>query len=131
MGDTAKHKEHPVGILVADDHRGMRDLLQKVLHRQGYEVETAKDGIAALDKMATSRFAIGILDICMPGMGGVEVMLRLRENCPEVKIILITAFSTLMTPEDACRLGAVALLEKPVSLPDLRALLRRILPPPS
>lgn len=127
MTDAVKHKTPPVGILIADNHRGMRDILQKVLHREGYKVETVKDGIEAIDKIATGRFTVAILDICMPGMSGVEVMMRLHGICPEVRIILMTAFPDMITQEDACRLGAVTLIEKPVALPDLRTLLRQII----
>lgn len=80
-------------ILVADDHEDNRDLLMRRLGRRGYEVETAVDGVDAVEKAKTYRPDVILMDISMPGMSGIEAtrVLRASPDTAHFKIVALTA----------------------------------------
>ena len=86
-------------ILVVDDERGIREGCHKVLASEGYEVETAEDGIAGL-KLFEERgnFAAALIDLKMPRMDGIELITRIHEQDEDIVLFVIQ--------RDACRLMA-------------------------
>ncbi len=93
-------------LLIVDDERSMRELLQHVLEREGYHVETAENGRVALDRMKERPFDLVISDIQMPDMTGIELLENVRSSSPETVVIMITAFATVDTARQAFKLGA-------------------------
>jgi two-component system response regulator FlrC len=115
-------------ILVVDDEQGIRDLVRDILASEGHDVETAADGPAALAILAGNPCALVISDLRMPGMDGLELLDRIREEHPDTSVILLTAFGTIPQAVEAVRKGALDFLEKPVKSPKvLRGIVRRAL----
>lgn len=115
-------------ILIAEDDAAMRTMLDASLTRAGFEVLTAADGrelLALLEEMrAEDRLPnLIISDISMPGMSGLDVLVRLQRMKLELPIILITAFGDARTHRRARALGAVEVIDKPL---DLRFLCTRV-----
>ncbi|MCX7918943.1 MAG: sigma-54 dependent transcriptional regulator [bacterium] len=117
---------HPK-ILVVDDDEDMRFTLREVMTREGYQVVTAADGIEALDKTRESAFDLVILDMKMPRLDGIETLRQLREQDPELTVIMVTAFGTRDLALEAIRLGAYDYFNKPFDLGEIRIVVRRAL----
>jgi two-component system nitrogen regulation response regulator NtrX len=105
-------------ILIADDEASIRQSLAGVLSDEGFEVIEAKDGAAALAKVAEDQPDLVLLDIWMPGeMDGLEVLRRLREDLSvRVPVIMISGHGNIETAVKAIKLGAYDFIEKPLSL---------------
>jgi two-component system response regulator PilR (NtrC family) len=93
-------------ILIVDDERSMRELLEFVLARQGYAVETAENGRIALDRLQGRDFDLIITDVQMPDMTGIELLEHVKTHSPDTVVIMITAFATVDTARQAFKLGA-------------------------
>ena len=118
-------------ILVVEDESAIVDIVCRALRRHGYETESAGDGDAALDKAATLRPDLVILDLMLPKMDGWEVCRRLRAT-PETAstpVIMLTARRDERDVLEGLEIGADDYIKKPFSLAELvarvRALLRR------
>lgn len=111
-------------VLVVDDERHAREGLARALRRD-YRIALARDGASALEAVASERPDIVLSDLRMPGIGGMELLRRLRgmENPPV--FILLTAYGSIETAVEAMRRGAFDFLPKPVDLDRLEALLSR------
>jgi two-component system response regulator PilR (NtrC family) len=93
-------------ILIVDDERSMRELLEFVLTREGYAVETAENGRVAVDRMRGRDFDLVITDVQMPDMTGIELLEHVKTHAPDTVVIMITAFATVDTARQAFKLGA-------------------------
>ena len=99
-------------ILVVDDERSMRELLELVLKREGYAVHTAESGTRAVELVRQNVYDLMISDVKMPDMNGIDLLARVREISPETMVIMITAFATVDTARRAFKLGAEDLVIK-------------------
>ena len=111
-------------ILVVDDEVHIRSFLKETLTRDGYQVVTAESGEAALEQLATREFDLVLLDLMMPGIGGMEVLETLSQQSPETVVILLTAHASLETSIEALRQGAHDYLFKPCQTVELRESVR-------
>jgi len=102
-------------ILIADDERGIRNLLRSYCERQGYAVRIAASGQEALAALDDERFDVAIVDLHMPGATGLDVLAHAREAQPECEVIILTGFADLDSAVEALRLGAYDYMQKPVS----------------
>jgi two-component system NtrC family response regulator len=100
-------------ILLADDDRSLRKVLQFKLEQHGYEVMPAADGQEALDKLKDSQYDLLLSDIKMPKVDGLELLERARSLQPNLKVILITAHATVTQAVQAVKLGAFDYITKP------------------
>ena len=100
-------------ILIVDDELVVRDSLREWLLEEGFSVDMAASGTEALDRLAGQTFQLMLLDIKMPGMDGVEVLQRARENQPDLDVIMMTAYATVETAVEAMKIGARDYLVKP------------------
>ena len=100
-------------ILVADDERNIRRNLAMVLDAQGYKVDEAQDGDAALDLCKQNHPDIAFVDLHMPKVQGLEVLERIRALSPKTAVVIITAYGSAANAVQAMKLGAVEFLEKP------------------
>ncbi len=116
-------------ILVVDDEAIMRESLRDWLTDDGYQVEIAEDGDAALKAIDQQDFGVAIVDLMLPGRNGIEVLRAAREKRPYLKGIIITAYASVPTAVEAMKEGAVDYLSKPVQLNHLEALIRDALGP--
>ena len=102
-----------VKILVVDDEAIVRESLRDWLSDAGYQVLTAENGPKALAIIETERVGIVITDLVMPGMDGIELMKRAKENQPNIEVIIITAYGSIPTAIAAMKEGAYDYIEKP------------------
>ena len=100
-------------ILVVDDELVVRDSLKEWLVEEGFSVDMAASGTEALEKLAGQTYHLMLLDIKMPGMDGVEVLQTAKENTPDLKVIMMTAYATVETAVEAMKIGALDYLIKP------------------
>ena len=115
-----------MNILVLDDEKMQRDMLQGFLEKQGYEVLSAADGKSGLSLFMEHPVDLVLLDHRMPDMNGDEVLARMKEINPGMRAIMITAFGAVDTAVRVMQLGADDFLEKPVDLEELLAKIRAI-----
>lgn len=114
-------------ILVVDDDRAVRDSLRRSLAFNGYQVELAEDGQAALDAMTRQRPDAMVLDVMMPRVDGLEVCRRLRGAGDSLPILVLTARDAVSDRVSGLDAGADDYLPKPFALEELLARLRALL----
>jgi DNA-binding response OmpR family regulator len=114
-------------ILVVDDDRSTREMIRLQLRSAGFVVETAGDGAAALERLRRKSFDLVLLDVWMPGMDGLEMLARLREEPSQPKVVVMTADDTSETLLRAIREHAFKYVTKPIEPKDLVALVRGVL----
>jgi heterodisulfide reductase subunit A2 len=111
-------------ILVVDDEAIVRESIRDWLKDAGYEVSVAESGEEALKLIQKQNFGVMILDLRLPGMSGIEVLKKVKLTQPSIKSIIITAYPTMLTQEEASKLGAIDYLVKPVFPDKLEDLIR-------
>jgi len=116
-------------ILIVEDEAIMRESLREWLTDCGYQVETAEEGEEALKAIAKQDFGVVILDLNLSGKDGIEVLREARARRPQLKGIIITAYSSVQTAVEAIKAGAVDYLPKPFNLNDLEKSIRETLGP--
>jgi DNA-binding NtrC family response regulator len=100
-------------ILVIDDEEVMRDVLESLLTAEGYRVDTARTGEEGLEKFRERPYDLILLDVSMPGMGGIATLQELLRIDPEAVVVVITAYATFETAMAAWQLGAFNCIRKP------------------
>jgi excisionase family DNA binding protein len=108
-------------VLVVDDEASIRDLLSKTLALADYDVDTAPDGNAALNRLRESGFDLLIADLKMPGMDGLTLIKQAKRIRADLPIIIITGFSTESSAIEAVNLGVAGYLTKPFRVPQVLA----------
>jgi len=112
-------------ILVVDDELGMREGCRRILAAEGYEVETAEDGLAGLERFRQAgNFAAALVDLKMPGMGGLELVEKLHQLDEDAILLVITAYATIDTAVEATKRGAYAYIPKPFTPDELLLAIR-------
>jgi DNA-binding NtrC family response regulator len=115
-------------ILIVDDELSVRASLEEWFLEDGFEVETAEDGEAALRVMhAAGPFDVFVIDIRMPGMDGITLQKRVHEVDKDATVIILTAFASVDTAVEALKMGAFDYITKPVDPDDLSNAVRNAL----
>jgi CheY-like chemotaxis protein len=117
-------------ILVVDDEVDTCRNLSDILTDLGYHVDTAFDGFAALELARKKCYDIALLDLKMPGMDGLTLYRELRKICSKTVAIVVTAYASKATAEEALAAGAWQVLSKPVDFPRLLELVEEALGQP-
>jgi two-component system, cell cycle sensor histidine kinase and response regulator CckA len=112
MGVTGK-------ILIVDDEERMRESLKFLVEHQGYSTKTAENGLGALAVLARERFDLCLIDLCMPVMGGFELMEKILQQQPEATLVMMTGQATIESAVSALKKGAYDFLRKPFDDADL------------
>jgi len=112
-------------LLVIDDEASTRDLLKLSLEMEGYTVFVAEDGPKGLEIFARENPSVVLTDIKMPGMDGIEVLRRIKEQSPDAEVIVITGHGEMNLAIEALKLEASDFISKPVSDESLNIALRR------
>ncbi len=112
-------------ILIVEDEKPLRDLLEAELTRSGYQVTTAADGRQGLVRYMEECFSVVLLDIKMPEMGGVEALEQMRSNSIIPEIIMFTGHGDIETAVKCIKLGAYDYLTKPVKLDELELVIEK------
>lgn len=111
----------PPHLLVVEDDPEMRDLLRKVLEKEGYAVSVAPGTREAIASLSEARFDLVVTDLVMPGNGGLEILRIIREGNPAFPVIIITAFGDWGSYSQALEMGAAAFISKPLRMAELIA----------
>ncbi len=112
-------------ILLIEDDPGIADTLQRVLTEEGHQVAVESRGDSGLERAAREAFQVVITDLKMPGLGGLDIVRRLRATQPRLPVILITAFGTTETAIEAMKIGAYDYLLKPFDIAVMIELVRQ------
>lgn len=107
-------------ILVVDDEESIREFLEIMLKKEGYEVTLAEDGQKAKDLLTKKTFDMIISDLQMPHVTGIELLKHVKESYPDTVFMLITAFGTTETAVEAMKMGAYDYLTKPFKIDEVR-----------
>ena len=114
-------------ILVVDDDQDLRENLVEVLKDNGFSPIPAENGDAALETLASENFDLILLDAVMPGLSGMETLPLIKRKDPQVKVLMLTAFSTVDGAVEAMRKGADDYISKPFKINDLLVAVHRSL----
>ena len=121
-------KQHvkPMRILFADDETSIQELMRIELPRLGHEATVCPDGRTALAALDRTSYDCVIVDLDMPGVGGLEVISRVRETSADTETVIITGKSSLESAVTAVRQGVFDYLTKPCKLAEIQAVLERV-----
>ena len=114
-------------VLVVDDEEIARTNLEYVMRKEGYVVDTAANGLEALEKARAHEFDLILTDLKMEKMDGLQLLESVKELAPHTEIVMITGFATVTSAVAALKKGAAHYLPKPINLDELRATVREIL----
>ena len=113
-------------ILIVDDDQGQRTVLQTILKREGYTIETAENGIVALEKIEDNLFDVVVSDMRMAQMSGRELLHEIKGRDPDLPVLIVTAYAEVNDAVDlVAREGAFYYLEKPIQIDALKKEIRR------
>ncbi len=118
------HKK--IKIMVVDDELSIRESLKGWLQQDGYQVETAAGGPAALARNAESRFDIMLIDVKMPGMDGLTLLKKLKETDADIAVVMMTAHGAIQDAVEAMKLGAYDYLLKPFDLEEFSLTIEKL-----
>jgi DNA-binding response OmpR family regulator len=114
-------------ILVVDDDLELRENICEILVEAGFAVALAASGEEAIAGLEQQEFDVILLDLIMPGIGGMATLVQLKQRYPGCKVVMMTAFATVDNAVEAMRKGADDYVTKPFRIDDLLATVRRIL----
>ena len=106
-------------ILIIDDEPGIREGCRRALAPQGFSVQTAENGDEGLQIIETDGIDLALIDVMMPGIGGLELIARIHQHDPEIVCIIITGYATVELAVAALKQGAYDFLTKPFTTDDL------------
>jgi two-component system NtrC family response regulator len=121
-----KQHARPMRILFADDETSIQELMRIELPRLGHEATVCPDGRTALAALDRTSYDCVIVDLDMPGVGGLEVIARVRETSADTETVIITGKSSLESAVTAVRQGVFDYLTKPCKLAEIQAVLERV-----
>ncbi|KIL44012.1 chemotaxis protein CheY [Jeotgalibacillus alimentarius] len=110
-------------ILIVDDQFGIRILLNEILEKEGYQTFQAANGPEALTLLKEAPDLV-LLDMKIPGMDGIEILRKMKEKEPDIKVIIMTAYGELGMIQEAEALGALTHITKPFDIQDIRNLVK-------
>ncbi len=125
MGGEGESVMSDMRVLVVDDEEPFRILMESELGRMGYSVQCVASGKEALHALATRDFEVVLLDLKMPGIGGVETLKRMKEAGVSAEVIVLTGHPDIDDAIQAMKLGAYDYLTKPARLSEVEEVLKR------
>jgi len=114
-------------ILVVDDELSHRKMLEAVLSAEGYEIDQAEDGQAAIEQVVQRFYDLILMDIRMARTGGLEALKKIKQISPGIPVIIMTAYASVNTAIDALKSGAYDYLTKPLDIDELKILIEKAL----
>ena len=118
---------HALHILIVDDEDIVHTTIGDYLRDVGHRVESARDGVQALELLNANDYDLALIDIRMPRMDGITLLEEIQKTHPDLSVILITAHGSMETVIQALRLGAADFLTKPVKFLELDAVIEKAL----
>jgi DNA-binding response OmpR family regulator len=117
----------PRRVIIVEDDVDFCETLRRALSREGYQVHLAVDGPEALSLMRKTSFDLAIIDLVLPGMGGMRILEELQGLGLTIPTIVITAYGDRRSYRRALELGATAFLAKPIMLEEVNRVVRNVL----
>ena len=114
-------------ILLVDDDPAVLEILGDFIAVFGFEYETVKDGLEAVERLKQSTFHIVLTDMMMPNMDGMELLHHIHYNYPEIKVMVITGYDRTFTYTDVINAGASDFISKPFNSDELEAKINRLI----
>ncbi len=112
-------------VLFVDDEEELVSAVVERLELRGIAAVGVTSGLDALRLVEEQPFDVAVLDVRMPGIGGLEIIRRLKQTHPAIEVVLLSGHGAADTVEEGMRLGAFDYLQKPVDIDNLIAVLRR------
>ena len=116
-----------INLLIVEDEKSQRELLEGFLLRQGFSVFSVDGGGKALAEVRRVNFDLVLLDYKMPGMDGLQTLREMKKISPELAVVMMTAYGTIETAVQAMKEGAADYLTKPIDLDELLLLIEKVL----
>ncbi|MBI3019543.1 MAG: sigma-54-dependent Fis family transcriptional regulator [Deltaproteobacteria bacterium] len=114
-------------ILVVDDEESLREFLEIMLKREGYDITTAENGEVAVKHLAKKSYDVVITDLQMPKIHGMQVLAKAKESDSEMVVIVITAFGSTESAVEAMKLGAYDYITKPFKIDEIKLVIKKAL----
>jgi two-component system NtrC family response regulator len=114
-------------VLIAEDEKNQRDLLEGFLKKEGFSVEAVANGRAALKKLEGDLFDVALLDYKMPELDGLQALREMRRLYPDLPVVMMTAYGTVETAVASMKEGALDYLTKPIDLDELLLILQKVI----
>ncbi len=114
-------------VLIADDDRRFREIFEELSSGMGLEPVLACDGVEALEHVNKLHFVLALVDLKMPKMDGLDLLFHLREQAPDLPVIIITGYGSIESAVEAMKLGAVDYITKPSSIAEIKRIISGIL----
>ena len=114
-------------ILILDDDQGMREFMEIMLTKEGYEVTSVESPVKAIAMCRKTAYDLVITDLKMPKIDGIEFLKTIKDQRPETVVILITAYASGETAINAMKEGAFDYVEKGGNIEELKAIIRHAL----
>jgi CheY-like chemotaxis protein/ferredoxin len=114
-------------VLVVDDERVVRESCERVLRGDGQTVTCASDGLEGLEKCRSAIFDVVLVDLKMPGLDGMDLLRSIRDEKPELQVVILTGYSTVATATEAMKMGAFDYVTKPFTPDELCHVVREAL----
>src|SRR6202163_2436257 len=115
-----------LNLLIVDDERSIREGCREVAHSLGFTAHAADSAEQAYRHLDAQSFDAVLLDLRLPGAGGLEVLRRVKEKRPEAVVVVVTGYGTVQSAVQAMKNGAYDYVTKPFSLDELKMLLERV-----
>jgi DNA-binding NtrC family response regulator len=106
-------------VLIVDDEEELVETLVERLELRQFHAEGFTEAQQALDRMQDTQFDVVLIDVKMPGMSGLEMLRRIKEQWPDYRVVLLTGHGSAEHAQEGIRLGAFAYVMKPIQLPEL------------
>ena len=113
-------------VLIVDDEQRYADMLARRLLLRGLTCSVCYDGQSAIELTAGESFALVILDLRLPDLYGTEVLAKIKQCCPETRVVILTGHGTDLDRDQCMDIGAHAFFNKPVDIDQLVAIMSRI-----
>ncbi|MBT8329613.1 MAG: sigma-54 dependent transcriptional regulator, partial [Desulfofustis sp.] len=110
-------------ILIVDDEKSMRDFLKILLAKEGYDVLVASDGEQALSAFDGNQIDLVISDIRMPGISGLDLLAKIKDESEDIPVIMITAFASPNDAVQAMKSGAYDYISKPFNVDEIKSVI--------
>ncbi len=122
---TSRNSKDSIKVLLVDDEELFREMTAETLNGKGFKVVAANSAEQALSRLDSQLFDVVLLDVRMPGMDGMELLGKLREERPTQQVVMLTGNATVSMAIDAMKLGAFDFLVKPAKIDDLIMTIQR------
>jgi DNA-binding NtrC family response regulator len=113
--------------LIVEDEETLRESIKRIFAKEGYAVDTAESAEKGLELLGTAVYDVIISDIILPGMDGIEMLGKVREQVPDQIVIIVTAYASLDTSVKALRAGAYDYIMKPIIHEEIKQIVRNAL----